>query len=486
MDKWMNNNNFNKILALAFGIILFAMVRIDTAPSGQTTVDIKTKTIENVKIEVTGLDEDKYVLEPLAVDSVSLEVAGKNSDISFQFSDDYKVTLDLSKVEPGDNTLPLSYTLPRGVSLVRMTPKEVNVHVELRNTKSFPITLVTKGEPAAGYQLGTPVLQPTDTVEVTLPDNELSKVVKVQGTIELNGENDTFKDKKLKLHAYDNEGKEVKDAVIEPATVSVELPITLPFKSVPLDIGFTGQLPDSLVLSNVTPELESVVVYGQANALAALTTYEAIVNLSSIDSAGTKQLKVELKPPSGTEKVMPETVNVSLTISEIAERTIEAVPIKLQGVGDGLEGSIINPASTDIALTLTGAPTLLNQLDKKDISVVADVTGLTSGTHEVSLRVSLPKFIALANSGVPLTVTVQLLLPGTPVPTPHPDTGGVTATPETSSEPVIGDEGATEKPIHSGEVGGTATPVPTDTNPENNGTANTSTNSENPVGTGGT
>ncbi|MNP39797.1 hypothetical protein D3C76_1333860 [compost metagenome] len=128
---------------------------------------------------------------------------------------------------------------------------------------------------------------------------------------------------------------------------------------------------------------------------------------------------------------------------------------------------------------------MLNQLNKDDIGVVADVTGLTAGTHEVSLRVSLPKFIALANSSVPLTVTVQLLSPATPVPTPHPDTGSVT-TPEPSSEPVIGDEEATEKPTHSGEVGATATPVPTDSSPENNGTANTSTNSENPVGTGGT
>lgn len=266
----------------------------------------------------------------------------------------------------------------------------------------------------------------------------------------------------------------------------MELPITLPFKSVPLEIGFTGQLPDSLVLSKVTPEQETVVVYGQAEALKALSAYEATVDLSAIDSAGTKQVKVDLKAPAGTEKVMPEAVNVSLTISEIAERTIEAVPIKLQGVGDDLEGSIVNPSSKEIALTLKGAPALLDQLDKKNIGVVADVSGLSAGTHEVSLRVSLPKFIALANAGVPLTVTVQLLSPAAPVPTPHPDTGGVT-TPEPSSEPVIGDVEPTEKPTHSGEAGGaTPTPVPTDNNPENNGTANTSTNSENPVSTGGT
>lgn len=485
MDKWMNNNNFNKILALVFGIILFTMVHVDTAPSGQTTVDIKTKTIENVKIEVTGLNEDKYVLEPLAVDSVSMEIAGKNSDISFQFSDDYKVMLDLSKVEPGDTTLPLYYKLPKGVSLVRMNPKEVTVHIELRNSKSFPITLVTKGKPAEGYQIGTPVIQPTDTVKVTLADNELSKVAKIQGTIELNGENETYQDKKLKLYAYDNNGNELKNAVLEPSTVSVELPITLPFKSVPLEIGFTGELPNSLVLSKVTPDQQSVVVYGNETALAALSSYEATINLSAITSAGTKQVKVDLIPPNGTEKIMPQSVNVAVTTSEVAERTIDDVPIKLQGVGDNLDGSIVTPASKAISLTLTGAPTLLDQLDKSDISVVADSTSLSAGSHEVSLRVSLPKFIALANSSVPLTATVQLQALATPEPTAHPNTGNVTA-PEPSSEPVLGEENPTEKPIHSGETGVTVTPAPTDTHSESNGSTNTSENSNNPVSTGGT
>jgi hypothetical protein len=261
----------------------------------------------------------------------------------------------------------------------------------------------------------------------------------------------------------------------------------LPFKSIPLEIGFIGQLPDSLVLSKVTPEQETVVVYGQAAALAALSTYEATINLSAIDSAGTKQLKAELKPPAGTEKIMPGSVNVSVSISEIAERSIEGVPIKLQGVGSDLEGTIVDPSSKDIALTLKGAPTLLNQLSKEKISVVADVSGLTAGTHDVSLRVSLPKFIALVNPGEALTVTVQLLSPTTPIPTPTPDTGD-TNTPEPSSEPVIGDEGATEKPnpTHSGEAGGTVTPTPTENNVENNGPTNTNTNSDNPTGTGGT
>lgn len=488
MDKWMKNNNFNKILALAFGIMLWAMVHVDTAPVSQTTVSTQTKIIENVKINVSGFDDDKYVMD-MDVDSVRMEVQGKRSDITYKVSDAYEVTLDLSDIQPGDTTLPLQYKLPKGVELVRMTPEEVNVHVELRNTKSFPITMITKGKPADGYQLGTPVLQPVGTAEVTLAASELSKVAKVQGTIELDGESDTFKENKMKLYAYDSSGNEIPNAVIEPSSVSVEIPITLPFKSLPLEIGYTGQLPDSLVLSRVTPELEAIVVYGQKDVLTALSSYEATIDLSSIDAAGTVQLKAELKPPAGIEKIEPATVNVTVSTSKIAERTIEGIPIKLQGVSGGLEAVITTPESKAITLTLAGAPTLLDQLDQDNIGVVADVSGLAAGTHEVALQVSLPRFIALGNSSERLTVTVQVQSPATPVPSKAPETGSA-VTPEPSSEPVVGTGDATEAPTHSTGAVETAAPTPSpvqsDSAGGNSGTGNGNEITGNTASTGGT
>ncbi|WP_020427139.1 CdaR family protein, partial [Paenibacillus riograndensis] len=241
MDKWMKNNNFNKILALALAIILWTIVHVDTAPTSQTTVNKESKIIENVKIEVKGFDEDKYVITSQDAVSVRLEVLGKKSDLTYKFSDAYKVWIDLSNIQPGDTTLPLHYSLPSGVTLQDINPNEVNVRVELRNTKSFPVSIVTKGKPAAGYQVGAPVIDPAEA-QVTLASSELSKVSKVQGTIELDGESETIKDKKLKLYAVDSSGNEIKDAVIEPSTVTVDLPVTMPFKSLPLDISFTGQL----------------------------------------------------------------------------------------------------------------------------------------------------------------------------------------------------------------------------------------------------
>jgi YbbR domain-containing protein len=468
MDKWMKNNNFNKILALALSIILWTIVHVDTAPANQTTVNTESKTIENVKVETEGFDSDKYVLTK-DVDSVRMEVRGKKSDLTYKFSDAYRVWLDLSDVKPGDNTLPLMYSTPSGVTLDDMVPSQVNVHIELRTTKSFPVDVNITGEPAAGYKLGTPVIDPV-SAEVTLPASELGKVAKVQGNVELDGESESLKDKKLKLYAYDSEGNELKDAVIEPSTVSVEVPITLPFKSLPLDISFTGSLPDSLVLSRVTPEQDMVTVYGSEETLLTLSSYEAVLNLSSITAAGTEQLTLELKPPEGTGKVEPAAMTVSVSAAEITQRTISAVPIKLEGVGSGLTALIVDPVSTSMDLTVTGAPTLLDQLDRDNISVVADVGGLEAGIHEIQLQVSLPRFIALQNAGQQLTVKVELVAPATPEPSAGVEDNTATATPEPSAEPASGGETLIEPtPAHTGEPAGT-TPPPSDSSAENSAT----------------
>ncbi|CAM4317978.1 CdaR family protein [Paenibacillus typhae] len=482
MDKWMKNNNFNKILALVFGIILWTIVHVDTEPTNQTTVNTQTKIIENVKIEQTGLDEEKYVYS-FDAESVRLEVSGKNSDLNFKFSDDYKVTLDLSDVGPGDTTLPLNYTLPKGVKFESMDPSEVNVHVELRNTRTFPVTLITSGAPAEGYKLGTAVINPAE-VEVTLPASELSKVTTVQGTIELDGENETFTEKRMRLAAYDSSGNEISGAVIEPATVAVELPITLPYKTLPLDVSFTGQLPGSLVLSRVTPEMDTVTVYGSEEALAGLSSYDAVLDLSTVQSAGTQQVKLELAPPEGIAKIEPAQMNVTVSAAEIAERTMNNIPIKLEGVASGLTAVVTDPAAKAISLTLAGAPTLLDQLDQDNISVVADVGGLSAGVHQVSLQISMPRFISMVNSSQPNVVTIDLQPPATPEATVSPDTG-IAPTPEPSSEAVSGGETSVE-PTHSAEPTGTATPEPAEDVPENSSTPAGSGNTTNTGGNGGT
>ncbi|MFD1903856.1 YbbR-like domain-containing protein [Paenibacillus rhizoplanae] len=235
----------------------------------------------------------------------------------------------------------------------------------------------------------------------------------------------------------------------------------------PLDISFTGSLPSSLVLSRVTPEQDMVTVYGSAETLKTLSSYEAVLDLSAIKNAGTEQMKLELNPPEGTGKIEPAAMTVAVSAAEITQRTLPAIPIKLEGVSSGLTARILDPGSAAMDLTLSGAPTLLDQLDQDSISVVADVGGLTAGVYDVTLQVSLPRFITLQNAASQLVAKVELVAPAAPAATAVPDSSPIpTPTPEPSAEPASGDETLVEPtPEHTGEII-EETPTPTHIPPE--------------------
>lgn len=63
MNKWINNNNFAKILAIAVSIILWSMVHLNNDNTPTPTTKIETRIIENVKVQPYGLDEKKIYIK---------------------------------------------------------------------------------------------------------------------------------------------------------------------------------------------------------------------------------------------------------------------------------------------------------------------------------------------------------------------------------------------------------------------------------------
>lgn len=199
MDKWFNNNNFAKILALAVSLLLWFMIHLDEVPTTPTiSTGTTNKVVERtVPVQPYGLDSNSYVLTSLSTDEVRLEIKGQRSMLTSIFTnDDYKVLVDLSQVKDGSNTLPLVPDLPSGVEVVSMEPSMVTVNVEKLGTKSFNVNIVPEGEPSAGYNAGTPVVEPSGPVKVTLPEGQLDAVAKVQGSVSVKDAKDDVTQKK--------------------------------------------------------------------------------------------------------------------------------------------------------------------------------------------------------------------------------------------------------------------------------------------------
>lgn len=394
MDKWIKNNTASKLIALAVSILLWAMVHMDSGTPAPPTAFYDTKIIEGVKIQTYGFDDGEYALTGIDQDRVNLEVRGKKSNISL-LTDEYKVKLDLSNVkEPGTHTLPLTYSIPSGVEMVSMEPSVVTVTVEPRVSKSVTVSIGTKGEPAKDYRAGTPVLIDPRQVTVTLPESSMANLGQVKGNVELDGAKEKITEKRVKLTAYDKEGAEMEDAVIEPATVAAEVPIEPAFVTLPLELQYTGRLPEGFVLSKVEQKVKEVKLFGSNEALAGAETYiEAAINLGEVRNSGTTVLTADLTPPEGFEKIEPSSVTVEVTAVSHGEREITGIPITLKGVASGLDAVITDPKTKTISLTLTGAPDLLNSLEPTDIGAEANATGLKAGVHEIPLQITLPNFI---------------------------------------------------------------------------------------------
>ncbi|QNK58541.1 YbbR-like domain-containing protein [Paenibacillus sp. PAMC21692] len=427
MDKWLNHPTALKIVSVVLGLILFAMVHIDPQTSPQTTASsVDTKVIEAATIVPAGLDQSKYVMTAMEPTVTKLVVEGSISKLMAASTDDYVVSVDLTNAKPGPQELPLAVKLPRGIKEVQLSPRTVVVQIEEIVTKSFDVQIITEGEPAEGYVMGTPSIltENGSAVEVTLPKDDMERVGVVAVTLNVQDEDKTVSNKKAKVVVYDSEGVEITGAFVTPSTIHAEVPITLPFKQVPLQIRYSGTLDDNLSLVSVRPTIENITVYAQQDKLDTIQVYDgAVLDLSKVKESG--KMKVKATPIDGIQAVSPGEIELDVVVERTATRTLDNLRISVVGAPAGMKAVMRTPESGRMSLQLSGAEAVLADVKETDVVITANVEGLAPGVHTVPLELELPPYIeAVLNDGQPLTASIEI------VDESAPSGGGETEPPE--------------------------------------------------------
>jgi YbbR domain-containing protein len=429
VDKWLNHPTAVKLVALALGILMWAGVHFnpsDSSPNNVSTL-LETRVIDAVNIQPYGLDGRNYVLLGLEPKTVKLKVRGTRSDLLAAKTSDYRIQVDLRTVGEGKHTLNLDENLPRGIQLVDITPATVTVNIEALQIKEFEVNILTEGNPAKGYKVGTPIIIPSNRVHVTLPKNELTQVKRVGASIQINGEKATLKSKSVKLAAYDQEGRVIENAIIDPAVVEVELPITNPFKTVPLQFKMLGHMPTGLSIASFKADVEQVTVYGPQEALDKIDFIEVDVQQDNLKNSGI--VTVPLKFAAPIIEISPKQININIEVLLSGTRLLEGLPITWSGLADGLTAKIIDPSTGKADITISGAPAILNRLKPGDVDVVADLTGRGPGTYTIPLFVNLERFMEQAGGTSSITVEITENVPASPNPGGNPGAGGAVVDP---------------------------------------------------------
>lgn len=388
MDKWLENDTVLKLIAFALAIMLWMAVNEKPFPFVRGG-EVQT-TIRNVTLEAL-YNQDSLELTDVPA-SVDLELSGDASSINRITPDSYRVYIDLRNLGPGKHRgIPVKWSgFPPGVT-VEADPKTVSVTLEEKQQIEMPVQVDLVGELPNGFKAGEPEIKPTKVL-VRGSESLLEEVTAVKGVVNVEGAVETVS-RSVALQVYGENGP-LHKVEVTPSVIEVKVPITAPNKSVPLKVDVAKYPPEGYAIASLTTNVDRVTVYGPEETLNGLEVYPG----PSLDLSGvTKDRTFELPIPLVFEnvKVEPKTVEISVTIVKAETKTLKDVPIRVNGLGDGLKADVLTPASGKIDLVIVGAPNLLKNIKLQDIRAVVDASNLPPGEHVLPIRVNLPAYVQL-------------------------------------------------------------------------------------------
>lgn len=435
MDRWLNNMYVVRVVALVLGLLLWAVVHMDTAKTTSTPTAPLTgaEDISKVSIDTLGLDENRFHLVSISPSTVTVKISGKVSSLNLVNATNFQVLLDLSNVTEGAQIIPLKLEklkdFPEGVS-AEAIPSSVTVKVEKNLKKEMPVTIELQGSAAEGLISGTPIVNPS-RVHVTVPESRQDDIQSVRGKVPIDGAKAAVVTQ-VKLAAYNADGKEV-PANISPSIVDVEVPITSPFKTIPLQISLIGGLPEGYSIDAFHQSANQVTVYGPQKELDAMEFYNGPqIDLTDMKTDKTFMLDIPLK--GKVTQVDPSQMTVELKIVPSVQKKLEQVNIMISGQNDQYATKVADPANGKIDLILEGAPDTMEKVGAGDVQAFVDVSNLPIGKYELPLILNLPPYVRKAPDQ-DLKVSVEISEQPNPKPAAAQQPNGNEAKPAGTQQP---------------------------------------------------
>lgn len=405
MDKLFQSKWFIRIISLLFAIILYLFVAVETnvnqddsrIPIGSTD-DIQV--LEEVPLGIK-IDADQYVVSGVP-EHVTVTLEGRTSiltPIARQLN--FNVFVDLRELSEGEHTVEVEYeNLPENVTAY-IEPKTIQVTIERRTTKEFPVQveIINEDQLPAGYEIGTPEVNP-ETVTLVSSQEVIEQVALVKVFLDVAELREPIRNRELPVSVYDAQGNDLK-VRIEPESVTVSLSVERPSKKVPLSVETKGTLPEDLEIESIVAT-EEIEIFGKRAVLDKVKQVKTKpLDLSKVTKSDTYKLDLEL--PEGTI-ASNDFVEVKININK--KKEFDNISIDSEA-DEALEYSFVNPEDGKLSVQAFGSDQKINRLKKTDIKAIVTLGDLTEGEHELHVDIEGPEGVLLEPNIDSVTVKVQ-------------------------------------------------------------------------------
>ena len=170
MISWFGTLKRNRLLKL-FSILL--AIALWFTVSGEE----RTETTINMALELVNLNKNLMATNEVPP-AIQVRVVGPRSIVNNLSQTRLTQTLDLNGYKSGRHTFslgPNSFSLPRGVQVVRIQPNPITLTLAATITRTLPIKPVLENNPAEGYELVSVNTRPAQ-VTVKGPAPELAEL----------------------------------------------------------------------------------------------------------------------------------------------------------------------------------------------------------------------------------------------------------------------------------------------------------------------
>ena len=460
--KALSNNIGFKILAVIFAFTLWLTVYNIEDPTKSKTVTINVTVANKEYIDSLG----KYFEIKDGTNKVSFSVTAARSVLDKLDESDFAAVANMEQIvitEDGtEGIVPIDITCTANVNSnsVRLgsANKSLKLALEDLMTKQFVVTASAFGEVAEGYALGNVEVTAPNVLKVAGPKSIVEKIASVIATIDVSGMSESWTTYRSTPLLFDAEGKEV-DATrltFSDATVNVSAEI-LNVKEVPVVVNPSGKPAKGYEVTSVLVNPASIRLKGEKsvlNTINLISIPSEIISIAGAQSDVSATVDITEYIPSGVTLVSPEQAAVQITVgigqNKEKDFNLETKNITVTGLPTGAK---IQFELESVAVKISGVESDINQLGSTTLTATADVTGLKTGIHEVTVKLDIDE-----SKFSYKTVTVKLFIEDG-VETSTGNAGGSNGNSDASGNTGNADNaGATGGAENAGNQNGTTSP----------------------------
>lgn len=359
-----------------------------------------------VPITVMGVPPDGRLLNQ-PVETIQLLVQAPTSIMGDLSLTDFLAFIDLSQVPFGTQELPIQVETSRDyVQIISWIPQKMTVELERIISRQIPVTVNIRGSVSAGFQAGTPFLEPT-SITVTGPDSRVNSLNEARITVFLDNTRQTFV-ASLRPVYYDMQGSVVGTSALSVSADLVQVTVPVEelegFAQKPITVNWVGMPAPGYRLLNVTVEPSSVLVTGRPIQLDNLTRLQTeTIDISGLKESFTQEVTLDL--PNGITLDAQQAVFVTIEIEPILTSAVVSRLPELRALGEGLTATI---DVDEVRVFLYGPLETIDSLAEEDVRVTLDLVGRDVGSHLIRPTVAISAEELELRSIQPTMITVVI------------------------------------------------------------------------------